>query len=197
MHLLQTNPRIWIDYRRHVHPIGPGLRHKRVRLELVEKILTLLVESLHLLRRDGGGERLVGGIELLMQLVGFCPKRREFRFCALIFSECLDGLGDFVGVDLRREIGPHNYRFSLQFGRNLLIQHHDNAGRICPDVVLCDVHIFHFGDAFQIGGDLFERVSFRGFDRQPYGICPGVVITHSVFPAGCHHPDVGRGRALR
>jgi len=66
MHLLQTNPGIRIDYRRHVHPIGPGLRHERVRLELVEKILTLLAESLHLLRRDRGGERLVGGIELLM-----------------------------------------------------------------------------------------------------------------------------------
>ena len=66
MHLLQTNPGIRIDYRRYIHPIGPGLRHESVRLELVEKILTLLAKSLHLLRRDHGGERLVGGIELLM-----------------------------------------------------------------------------------------------------------------------------------
>ena len=66
MHLLQTNPGIRIDHRRHIYPIGPGLRHESVRLELVEKILTLLDESLHLIRRDGGGKRLVSGIELLM-----------------------------------------------------------------------------------------------------------------------------------
>jgi hypothetical protein len=34
--LLQTDPRIRVDDRCHIDPIGPGLRHEGIRLQLIE-----------------------------------------------------------------------------------------------------------------------------------------------------------------
>ena len=66
MDLLHADPRIGIDDRGHIDPVSPGLRDKSIRLQLVERVLTLLGESLDLLGRRRSGQCLIGGIELLV-----------------------------------------------------------------------------------------------------------------------------------
>lgn len=40
--LLHTDPWIGVDDRRHIDPVGPGLRNEGIRLQLIEQVLTLL-----------------------------------------------------------------------------------------------------------------------------------------------------------
>ena len=66
MDLLHADPGIGVDDRGHIDPVGPGLGDEGIRLQLVERILALLGESLNLLGRRGGGQCLIGGVELLV-----------------------------------------------------------------------------------------------------------------------------------
>ena len=62
MDLLHTDPRIGVDDRGDIDPIGPGLGDKGVRLQLVEQLLPLLCEGLHLIGRDRRSQGLIGGV---------------------------------------------------------------------------------------------------------------------------------------
>ncbi len=64
--LPDSDPGIRVDHRRHIDPVGPGLRHQRIGLQLVQQVLALLVERLDLLGRSGVGQGGIGGIELLV-----------------------------------------------------------------------------------------------------------------------------------
>ena len=56
--------------RRHIGISRQGLRHKVVGLNLVEQLLPLKRECVHLLCGIGGGQGHIGGVELLTELFG-------------------------------------------------------------------------------------------------------------------------------
>ena len=129
-----------------------------------------------------------------MQLVHFGSERYQFLFRALIFSKRSDRLSDFIGIHLRREIGLDHHGLSLKSCADLLIQHHDDSGGIGPDLIPCDVQIFDFGYALEVGRNLLKRLSLCRFNGQSDGVGSGVVIAHTVLAARGDDPDGRRRR---
>lgn len=97
-------------------------------------------------------------------------------------------------VDLCRQLSADHDTLVLDPGRDGFLQHRDDACRVTPDVITCEVHVAHFRDTFQIRGHLFERVSLGGFDRQTRAIRAGVVIAQAIFAAGCDDAGIGGAR---
>ena len=69
LHLPKSDPRAGVHDRRNQHPIRPGLRDKRIGLEIVQHLLALLADSLDLIWRCRGRQGLVGRLQLLVELV--------------------------------------------------------------------------------------------------------------------------------
>ena len=156
----------------------------------------MLIERLNLIGRHCGGQCLIGGIELLVQLVHFGSERHQFIFRALIFSKRSNRLSDFIGIHLGREICMDHHGLSLKSCADLLIQHHHDSGSIGPDLIPCDVQIFDFGYALEVGRNLLQRLSLCRFNGQSDGVGSGVVIAHSVLAARGDDSD-GRRRRTR
>ena len=140
---------------------------------------------MYLLRRIGRGQGLIGCIELLTKLINSGSQRDEFLFCAFIFPQRGDGLNNFVFIDLCREIDMDDDRAVFEARAGLLIEHHDDAGGVCPDLITRDVQVPDFSHTFQIGRDLLERLPFGVLNGHPSGIYPSVMITHTIFTGGC------------
>lgn len=69
LHLPHSDPRAGVHNRRDQHPICPGLRDERIGLEFVQQLLALLADSLDPVRRCRCRQRLVGRLQLLVELV--------------------------------------------------------------------------------------------------------------------------------
>ena len=63
--------------RRQVRIAGQCLSDERVGLHLIEQLLTLERQGLHRLRRIGGGQGLIGGVEPLTELFGLSAQGGE------------------------------------------------------------------------------------------------------------------------
>jgi len=137
--LPHTDCGIRIDDRRHINPIGPGLGHESVRLNVIEELLALLSQRLDLLGRIRRNQGLIGRIELLTELICFGSKRDELLFGAFIFSKSGDGLNDFLLIDLRRQIDMEDGCAIFDPRAGLLIEHHDDAGGVRLDLIARDV----------------------------------------------------------
>ena len=95
---------------------------------------------------------------------------------------------------MRREISLYHHSLSLKSCADLLIQHHDDSGGIGPDIIPCDVQIFDFGHALEVGRNLLKRRSLCRFNGQSDGVGSGVVIAHTVLAAGGDDPGGHRRR---
>jgi len=62
--------------------------------------LALLGSLLNLFDRGGLLQRLVGRIQLSLQLVHLLPEGHELMACVLVFPQCDNGLGNFFRIDL-------------------------------------------------------------------------------------------------
>jgi len=62
--------------------------------------LALLGSLLNLFGRGGLLQRLVGRIQLSLQVVHFLLEGHELMACVLVFPQCDNGLGNFFRIDL-------------------------------------------------------------------------------------------------
>lgn len=186
-------PRIESQEGRNNHPIGPGLGHERMGLNLVEEFLTLLADFPNLLRRGRFGQRSSRGVQLLMKLIHLRLERDQLLPGIFVFAQCGNGLDDFLTVDLRREIDPDHNRFAVEVRRDPLIEHQHDAGCIRADFILRDIKIAYDRHAFEIGRHLFERVALCGLRRELDRVLARVAIAHAVLTAGRHDADFSPG----
>jgi hypothetical protein len=162
------------------------LSDQRVGLGLIEELLALLREIVNLLRRGGGRQGLVGGLQLLMKLIDLGPEDDEFATGVLILPERRNGLGHLVRVNLACQLHADDHGFSFEAGADPLTQDQDHTCGIGPYLIFGNIQIGHDRDAFQVGRNLFEGVPLRGFRRQTDGVFPGIAIAHPILPLGSH-----------
>jgi len=167
-------PHFW---RRQVRIAAQGLSDKGVGLHLVQKLLPLKRQGLHLFPGVGRRQGLVGNLELVSQLLGLDPKRGEFTRGASIFAEGVDRQDHFVFIGLRRQVHMDHDGAVLETRARPLVEHGHDSGSVRTDLIPCHIEVFHLRHAFKIRGDLFERLPFRGLDGHPRRIQPRVMVT--------------------
>jgi hypothetical protein len=150
-------------------------------LNAIEKLLTLNAGQLHLLGCRSVGQHLIGRFQLSLECIDLAFQRRNLVPGVLVLPKGLDGLCDFVGIDLSREINGHDHSVSIQREICLLIEDKNQAGRIRSDFIFRDVGALDDGHAFQIRGDLLEGIAFGGLSRQAHGVLARVSVAHAKF----------------
>ncbi len=189
--LRQASPRIGLDERRHQDPVGPGLGHHGIRLGAIEQVIALLAQLSGLFRRGGSGQGLVCRLQLLLQLIYFLFQGEEFPSGILILFQCGNGLGNLVGIDLCSQIDSNDDDVSIEIGFDLLIEDQHHAGRVAADFILGDIQIPHHRHAFQVRGDLFQRLFLGLFRCKSDGVIFGLSIAHPMFPGSGDDSNLG------
>ena len=72
--------------RRQIRIAGQCLSDERIGLHLIEQLLALKRQCLHLFRAIGGGHGLIGGVEPLTELFCFSAQGSELRCGTFILS---------------------------------------------------------------------------------------------------------------
>ena len=72
----------------------------------------------------------------------------------------------------------------------LLLQDKDQPSSIGSNLVFRHIQTVHNRDAFEIGCDLFQGISFGCFGSQADGVFSGVTVSHPVFTLGGHDSDL-------
>lgn len=180
--------------RQHEHPIRPGLRHHGVGLHPIEDFFSFLRGLLNLIRRRCVAESLIGSLKFFLQLFIFLLQRNQLYASILVFSKSGNRSCHFVRIHLREKIHFHDDDVTIESCGDLLIEHQHQPSGIGPDFIFGDIHIVNDGDAFQIGGNLFECVPFGKLGGQSDGIFPGIAVPHAMLTLSIDHPDISQRR---
>jgi hypothetical protein len=102
----------------------------------------------------------------------------------LIFTKGKDRLSHLFSVNLGCQINGDDDGVTVERQGCLLIVNHNQSCGVGGDLVPGDVDTFHDRHAFQIGGHLFQRISFGGFRCQAHGIFLRIAGTHPICTLG-------------
>ena len=152
--------------------------------------MALLRSLLDLLGRGGLLERLIGGIQLTVQLVHLLLESHELMASVFIFTQRDNGVGYFLGINLRDEIDRDHDRLSIKGSARLLIQDKHDPCCVSADFIFRDIHAVHDRDAFKIGRYLFQGISFGPFGGQANGVFSSVTVSHPMFTLGSHDSNL-------
>jgi hypothetical protein len=125
-----------------------------------------------------------------MQLVHLFLESHELMTSVFIFTQRDDGVGHFLGINLRDEIDRDHDRLSIKGSARLLIQDEHDPCCVSADFIFRDIHALHDRDVFKIGRDLFQGISFGPFGGQADGVFSGVTVSHSVFTLRSHDSNL-------
>jgi hypothetical protein len=98
-----------------------------------------------------------------VQLVHRLLESHELMTGVFVFPQRDNGVGHFLGINLRDEIDRDHNRLSIKGGARLLIQDEHDPSRVSADFIFRDIQTVHDRDAFKIGRDLIQGISFGGF----------------------------------
>jgi len=171
-------------HRRDQYPIGPSLRHHRIRLHTIENLLPLLRGLVDLVRRGCTSQRLIDRLELLLQLFIFLLQLSQLHTRIFIFPERRNRTRNLLGIHLRQKICVDDYDIAVETGGDPLIEHQHQAGRIGSNFVFGHVHAVDNRHALQVRGNLFKRVPFGCLRRETDRIFASVAVTQAMFALG-------------
>lgn len=172
------------SHRRDEHPIGPSLRHHRIRLHTVQDFLPLERGLLHLIWCGCTPQRLIGCLEFLLQLLIFLLQLGQLHTGIFIFSERRDRTRDLLRIHLRQKVCLDDHNIAVETRGDLLIEDKHQAGRIGANLVLGHIHAIDDRHALQIRGNLFECVPLGRLRCETDRILTSIAVAHAMLALG-------------
>ena len=151
----------------------------------------MLRRFLDLIGSRGVVQGLIGCLKLLLKLFVFLLQGRQLHAGGFILPKCRDGFSDLVRIDLCDEIDAYDDRISVEGRMSLLVEHKHQPRRVGTDFVFGDVHPFHDGDTFQVGGNLFQRVPFGRFGSEANSIFSRIPFPHPMLSLSRDYTEFG------
>jgi hypothetical protein len=160
-------------------------------LHLIQELLPLSGERPYFRWSGRGSERQVRFLESSVKTIHLGPKGQHFSLGILVLAERRDSPNGLVGVYLSRQVHMNHLGVAVEQAADALVLYGDDARRIRTDLVQRDIEIGRDRDAFNVDGDLFERVALGGFRGESLRILARVTRVHPVFPFGLDRPNTG------
>lgn len=180
------------SHRRDEHPIGPSLRYHRIRLHTVQNFFPLERRLVHLIRCGRTPQRLIGGLEFLLQLFILLFQLGHLHTGIFVFSERRNCARDFLRIHLRQKVCLDDHNITVETRGDLLIEHLHQAGCIRADFVFGHVHAIHDRHTFQIRRNLFQGIPLRRLRREPDRILTSITVAHAMLTVGVHDTRFGK-----
>lgn len=110
------------------------------------------------------------------------PECVELMPGIFLFAKHREGLSHFLRIDLGSEGHGDHHGIPVQSHARLLVEDHDQSGRVGVDFIAGDGPVLHNGDAFEIRRGLFQRIALGLFCCEPDRDFLGIPVSHPIFP---------------